>query len=148
MFPSMMPSELLIQNSGDQSRLLERRPVTSNPVAPLPITLTSGFLARRTVPGTYVKTAINAAIEAVAKILANELAPIRVNVISPGLTDTAAYATMPENSRIEMLAKAKDSLPAGKAGTADEIAVGYLFAIDNPYVTGAEPANQATCQTT
>ncbi len=39
------------------------------------ITLTSGFLARKTVPGTLVKTAMNAALEASAKILARELAP-------------------------------------------------------------------------
>lgn len=101
------------------------------------ITFTSGFLARRTVPGAYVKTAINASIEAVAKILAKELAPIRVNVISPGLTNTEAYAGMPEDSRIEMLTKAKKSLPAGKVGSASELATGYLFVIDNPFVTGA-----------
>ena len=101
------------------------------------ITLTSGFLARRTVPGTYVKTAMNAAIEAIAKILAKELAPIRVNVVSPGLTDTEAYSGMDDTSRKAMLEGAAASLPAGKAGAPEDLAQGYLFAIDNPYVTGA-----------
>ena len=101
------------------------------------ITLTSGFLARRTVPGTYVKTAMNAALEAVAKILAKELAPIRVNVVSPGLTDTEAYAGMTSEARMAMLHNAAKSLPAGKVGCADDLAAGYLFAIDNPFVTGA-----------
>ena len=101
------------------------------------ITFTSGFLARRTVPGTYVKTAMNAAIEAVAKILAKELAPIRVNVVSPGLTDTEAYAGMDEAARNAMLDRAAATLPAGKAGTPNDLALGYLFAIDNPFVTGA-----------
>ena len=101
------------------------------------VTLTSGFLARRTVPGTYVKTAMNAAIEALAKILAKELAPIRVNVVSPGLTDTEAYAGMAEDARADMIAKAAKTLPAGKVGSADDLAAGYLFAIDNPFVTGA-----------
>src|SRR5258706_7521860 len=63
------------------------------------ITLTSGFLARRTVPGTFVKTAMNAGIEAVAKLLARELAPLRVNVVSPGLTATEAYAAMAGSPR-------------------------------------------------
>jgi NAD(P)-dependent dehydrogenase (short-subunit alcohol dehydrogenase family) len=40
------------------------------------ITLTSGFLARRTVPGTFVKTAMNAGTEVITKLLAKELAPI------------------------------------------------------------------------
>ncbi|WP_428544135.1 SDR family oxidoreductase [Profundibacter sp.] len=75
------------------------------------ITLTSGFLARRTVPGTFVKTAMNAAIEASAKILAKELAPIRVNVVSPGLTDTEAYAGMPEEARKAMLEATAAKLP-------------------------------------
>lgn len=101
------------------------------------ITLTSGFLARRTVPGAFVKTAMNAGIEAVAKILAKELAPIRVNVISPGLTDTEAYAGMDKDARDAMLKRAASSLPAGKAGAPDDLAQGYLFAIDNPFVIGA-----------
>ncbi len=101
------------------------------------ITLTSGFLARRTVPGTYVKTAMNAGIEAVAKILAKELAPIRVNVVSPGLTNTEAYAGMTADARVAMLDRAASSLPAGRAGAPEDLAQGYLFSIDNPFVTGA-----------
>ena len=101
------------------------------------ITLTSGFLSRRTVAGTYVKTAMNAAIEAVAKILAKELAPIRVNVVSPGLTDTEAYQAMDAPARQAMLARASTSLPAGRHGEPDDLARAYLFAIDNPFVTGA-----------
>lgn len=44
------------------------------------ITLTCGFLARRTVAGTFVKTAMNAALEASAKALV----ALRVNGGSPG----------------------------------------------------------------
>ena len=87
--------------------------------------------------GTYVKTAMNAAIEAVAKILAKELAPIRVNVVSPGLTDTEAYQAMDAPARQAMLARASTSLPAGRHGEPDDLARAYLFAIDNPFVTGA-----------
>ena len=101
------------------------------------ITLTSGFLARRTVPGTYVKTAMNAALEATVKVLAKELAPIRVNVVSPGLTATEAYAAMAPSARQAMLDRAASSLPAGKAGAPEDLAQGYLFVIDNPFVTGA-----------
>lgn len=101
------------------------------------ITLTSGFLARRTVPGTYVKTAMNAALEAVAKVLARELAPIRVNVVSPGLTDTEAYAGMSDEARQHMLERAAGNLPAGRYGRPKDVAAAYLFAIDNPFVTGS-----------
>ena len=48
------------------------------------ITLTSGQLGRKLAAGQFIKTGINAATEALGKQLAKELAPRRVNVISPG----------------------------------------------------------------
>ncbi|WAC72662.1 SDR family oxidoreductase [Roseateles sp. SL47] len=101
------------------------------------LTLTSGFLARRTVPGSFVKTAMNAGLEAVAKILARELAPLRVNVVSPGLTETEAYASMEPSARSAMLDRAASSLPVGRFGQPADLAQGYLLAIDNPFMTGA-----------
>lgn len=58
------------------------------------LALTTGFLSRRTVPGMIEKTTINAARESAVKMLAKELSPSRVNAISPGLTNTEAYAGM------------------------------------------------------
>ena len=101
------------------------------------LTLTSGFLSRRATPGTLVKTAMNAAIEASARVLAREFAPLRVNVVSPGLTDTEAYAAMAPEARATMLDKARASLPAGRVAGPADIAAGFLFAIDTPSVTGA-----------
>ncbi len=101
------------------------------------ITFTSGFLARRTVPGTFVKTAMNAALEAGAKVLAKELAPVRVNVVSPGLTDTSAYAGMDPAARTAMLNKAAETLPAGRFARPADVAAAYLLLIDNPSMTGA-----------
>ncbi|XHC13885.1 SDR family oxidoreductase [Labrenzia sp. ac12] len=101
------------------------------------VTFTSGFLARRTVPGTFVKTAMNAALETGAKVLAKELAPVRVNVVSPGLTDTSAYAAMGPAARTAMLNKAAETLPAGRFARPADVAAAYLLLIDNPSMTGA-----------
>ncbi|WP_347555511.1 SDR family oxidoreductase [Robbsia sp. KACC 23696] len=101
------------------------------------ITLTSGFLARRTVPGTFVKTAMNAALEATAKMLARELAPLRVNIVSPGLTDTESHHGMDPSARDAMFERAAASLPVGRAGRPEDMAAGYLLAIDNGFMTGA-----------
>jgi NAD(P)-dependent dehydrogenase (short-subunit alcohol dehydrogenase family) len=101
------------------------------------LTFTSGFLSRRAVPGTFVKTAMNAGLEAVTKVLARELAPLRVNVVSPGLTDTEAYAAMSPDARSAMLERAAHSLPVARAGRPEDVAQGYLLAIDNPFMTGA-----------
>ncbi len=101
------------------------------------LTLTSGVLARLVIPGTFVKAAMNAALEATARMLAKELAPIRVNIVSPGLTRTEAYAGMDDAAREAMFSGAAESLPAGRVAEAADVAAGYLFAIDNPSVTGA-----------
>lgn len=101
------------------------------------LTLTSGFLARRTVPGSLVKTTMNAAQEAAVKMLAKELSPLRVNAVSPGLTDTEAYAGMAPDAREQMLTRAAENLPARRYGRGEDLAKGYLFVIDNPFVTGS-----------
>ncbi|ENN9980229.1 SDR family oxidoreductase [Vibrio vulnificus] len=100
------------------------------------ITLTSGMLSRKVVAYTYVKAAINAAIEATTKVLAKELAPIRVNAISPGLTKTEAYKGMNADDRDAMYQRTQSHLPVGKVGEASDIAMAYLFAIQNSYMTG------------
>ncbi|MFT5789499.1 MAG: NAD(P)-dependent dehydrogenase (short-subunit alcohol dehydrogenase family) [Shewanella sp.] len=101
------------------------------------ITLTTGMLSRKVVANTYVKSAINAALEAVTKVLAKELAPIRVNAISPGLTMTTAYKNMDLPSREAMYENAKRNLPAGRVATPADIAMAYVMAITNPYMTGS-----------
>lgn len=101
------------------------------------ITLTSGLLARKTVPGTLVKSAINAALEAGAKVLARELAPVRVNVICPGLADTEAYAGMDDGDRAAMFENAAKQLPVGRVGQASDLADAYLLVIGNSFMTGA-----------
>lgn len=100
------------------------------------ITLTSGMLSRKVVANTYVKAAINAAIEATTKVLAKELAPIRVNAISPGLTKTEAYKGMNADDRDAMYQRTQSHLPVGKVGETSDIAMAYLFAIQNSYMTG------------
>ncbi|WP_242167612.1 MULTISPECIES: SDR family oxidoreductase [unclassified Pseudomonas] len=101
------------------------------------ISLTSGQLGRKLAPGQFIKTGINAATEALGKQLAKELAPRRVNVISPGVIDTPAYAGLGEEQRVAMFAKAGGALPVGRVGQAEEVAAGYVLAMENGFMTGA-----------
>lgn len=101
------------------------------------ISLTSGQLGRKVAVGQFIKTGINAATEALGKQLAKELAPRRVNVISPGVIDTPAYAGLAEEQRLAMFTKAGSVLPVGRVGQAEEVALGYVLAMENGYMTGA-----------
>ncbi|QVM98971.1 SDR family oxidoreductase [Pseudomonas sp. SORT22] len=101
------------------------------------ISLTSGLLSRKFVAGQMIKTTLNAALEALARQLAKELAPRRVNVVSPGLTETEAYAGMDAESRQAMFARAGAGLPVGRVGAADEVAAGYLLAMENGFMTAS-----------
>lgn len=101
------------------------------------IVLTSGQLGRKLVPGQFIKIGINAATEALGKQLAKELAPRRVNVVSPGVIDTPAYAGLSEDQREAMYAKVGQALPVGRVGQAYEVAAGYVLAMENAFMTGS-----------
>jgi NAD(P)-dependent dehydrogenase (short-subunit alcohol dehydrogenase family) len=100
------------------------------------ITFFSGILSRRPSPGSASLAAINAAVEGLGRALAIELAPIRVNVVSPGLTDTPAHAQMPDDARKGMFAAAAKRLPLGRVGKPEDIASLTLELMRNTFLTG------------
>lgn len=100
------------------------------------ITFVSGFLSHRPSAGAVLQGAINAALEALARGLALERAPIRVNAVSPGLIDTPLWAGMPEADRAAMFARAAERLPARRVGRPEDIAQAIVFVATNPFVTG------------
>jgi NAD(P)-dependent dehydrogenase (short-subunit alcohol dehydrogenase family) len=101
------------------------------------ITLVTGAAARAALPGTSGLAAVNGALEAMARVLAVELAPRRVNTVSPGTTATEAYAGLPDEARKEMFAATAAKLPVGRIGAPEDIAQAILLAAANPFVTGA-----------
>jgi NAD(P)-dependent dehydrogenase (short-subunit alcohol dehydrogenase family) len=100
------------------------------------VVLTSGQVSRKYGSGTWLKGALNGAMEAVGKHLAKELAPRRVNVVSPGVTDTALWGEPGSAARQAVLERAAQ-LPVGRAATADEVAQVYLLAMTCGALTGA-----------
>jgi len=102
------------------------------------IILFSGILSRRPDKGSPILAAINSAVETLGKALAVELAPIRVNVISPGMTrDTGAYLGMPEKAREEMFGNVARSLPVKRVGRPSDIATLAVELMTNSFITGA-----------
>jgi NAD(P)-dependent dehydrogenase (short-subunit alcohol dehydrogenase family) len=101
------------------------------------LTLVSGFLSIRPRPNSAIVGASNGALESLARALALELAPVRVNCVSPGIIDTPIRAGMPEAARKDMLAKIASGLPVGRVGLGDDIAVQILAFMANGFATGA-----------
>jgi len=101
------------------------------------LTLVSGFLSIRPRPNSAIVGAANGAIESLARGLALELAPVRVNCVSPGIIDTPIRAAMPEAARRDMLGKAAAALPVGRVGTGDDIARQILAFMTIGFATGS-----------
>jgi NAD(P)-dependent dehydrogenase (short-subunit alcohol dehydrogenase family) len=72
-----------------------------------------------------------------AMTLVKELAPIRVNILSPGLVDTPAYDWMSAEEKKVFFEKMGGNLPVGRVGKPDELAQAALYLLSNSYTTGA-----------
>lgn len=101
------------------------------------LTFISGFLSVRPSATSVLQGAINAALEALARGLALELAPVRVNAVSPGLIATPLWSGLPEEKREAMFAGAAQRLPARRVGQAEDIANAVLFLATTPFATGS-----------
>jgi NAD(P)-dependent dehydrogenase (short-subunit alcohol dehydrogenase family) len=99
------------------------------------ITFMSGAAAIRPIRGASVATASCGAVEAFARALAVDLAPIRVNVIQPGLIDTPFLDTLGDR-RNAFMAEYSKRLPVGRPGHPEEVADAVLFLMKNGFVTG------------
>lgn len=100
------------------------------------ILLFSGLAADRPGAGTAMVSALNAGVEGLVRALAVELAPVRVNAISPGVVETEGWAFMDEASRKGFFADLAPKLPARRIGAPADLADAALFALINPYLTG------------
>jgi NAD(P)-dependent dehydrogenase (short-subunit alcohol dehydrogenase family) len=101
------------------------------------LTFVSGFLSVRPSATSVLQGAINAALEALARGLALELAPTRVNAVSPGLIATPLWSGMAEEKREAMFAGAAQRLPARRVGEAEDIANAVLFLAKTSFATGS-----------
>jgi NAD(P)-dependent dehydrogenase (short-subunit alcohol dehydrogenase family) len=100
------------------------------------ITFVSAASARAAVPGTVTFAAVNGAIERIVSPLAAELAPVRVNAVSPGLVDTHFWSFLTEEQRAAQYAAAAQSVPANRVGRAEDVAEAIGYLIGASYVTG------------
>ncbi len=101
------------------------------------IVLVSGMLSSRPRRGVESQCSVNAALEALGRAAALELAPVRVNTLSPGLIATPLWDDMSEAGREAMYARAASRLPAGRVGAADDCAQMIVEIATNGFATGS-----------
>jgi NAD(P)-dependent dehydrogenase (short-subunit alcohol dehydrogenase family) len=102
------------------------------------ITFMSGAYSQRPVPGASSLAAVQGAIEGLVRGLAVELGPIRVNAVSPGLTDTPLIRGVFGDSGAENLyTDAAQSLPSRYVAQPQDIAQSYVYLMENKTSTGS-----------
>jgi NAD(P)-dependent dehydrogenase (short-subunit alcohol dehydrogenase family) len=101
------------------------------------LTLVSGYLSDRPRATSVLQGAINAALDALARALALELTPVRVNSVSPGLIATPLWDGLDAAAREKMYADTAKRLPAGCIGQPQDIANAVLFLAGTPFASGS-----------
>lgn len=82
--------------------------------------------------GASVMNAASGAVAVLGRSLAAELAPVRVNVVAPGVVDSGVW----DETRRVGLREWGQGLPVGHLGAPDELAAAYLSLMTNTYMTG------------
>lgn len=100
------------------------------------VVLTTGIAGARPQKGWVFGASVCGAMEALTRALAVELAPIRVNAVSPGIVRTNLWQNIPEQDREKMFASRGATLPVGRVGEAGDIARAYLFLMQEEFATG------------
>jgi len=100
------------------------------------IVLTTGIAGQRPRKGWVVAASVCGTIEALTRALAVELAPIRVNAVSPGVVRTNLWQSMSAPEREHLFETVGNSLPVGRIGEAHDIAQAYLFLMQEGFATG------------
>jgi NAD(P)-dependent dehydrogenase (short-subunit alcohol dehydrogenase family) len=111
-----------------------RRVIDSKLLAAL--TFTSGVAAERPSPRGVLVAAVNGALNALGRALAVELAPLRVNVLSPGWVDTPLWEAVAGAGKAAAFEAMAPRLPARRIGRPEEMAQAALFLMQNGFTTG------------
>ncbi|GAB3437166.1 SDR family oxidoreductase [Flindersiella endophytica] len=100
------------------------------------ITGVSALSAQGNMPGISALAAANSAVEAWMRIAAIDLAPIRVNVVSPGVIDTPWWSFLDEATRQGTFDAYAKLTPVGRVGRPDDVAQTIQYLVESTFTTG------------
>lgn len=101
------------------------------------ITLTSGSARTRPGAGWAVASSVCGATTSLAGALAVELAPIRVNVVEPGIVRSPLWRGMSAEDQQAMYRQQADALPVGRVGEVHDIAHAFVYSMTQSFMTGS-----------
>jgi NAD(P)-dependent dehydrogenase (short-subunit alcohol dehydrogenase family) len=101
------------------------------------IIFVTGVAVVRPAGNAAMVTAAFAAVEALARALALELGPLRVNALRPGYTDSEMWSGVSDAGRERLRRRVADTLPTGRMGTPEDVAHAALFLMTSRQTTGA-----------
>lgn len=111
-------------------KYVEKSPASS-------FTMTGGVRGRKPAPGWSLATSVSVAVEGLARGLALDLKPIRVNVVSPGAVHTELFDWLPQEQLEGMLEMFKNSSTTGTVGRPEDLAESYIYLMKDQFVTGS-----------
>lgn len=100
------------------------------------INLTGGIASARPGAGWSLGASICAAMEGLTRAMAVELAPIRVNLVAPGVVKTNLWNSMTTAEREQLYDTVGRALPVKRVGNAEDIARSFLYLMQQDYCTG------------
>ncbi|WP_284272944.1 SDR family oxidoreductase [Mesorhizobium huakuii] len=101
------------------------------------MTYTSGINKDKPpVPGGAVVSAIAGSFSYFARALSLELAPSRVNIVSPGWVDTPMFDELVGDAKAAYFDAMAAQLPIGRIATSADIAPAYIHAMESDFTTG------------
>ncbi|KAH9475026.1 Short-chain dehydrogenase/reductase phqE [Psilocybe cubensis] len=100
------------------------------------LTLTSGTNGLRPMPGSHLMAGMITGLDGLTRGLAVDLAPVRVNLISPGLIITEIMDKLMGENKDTVLKAYGEKIPLKRVGEPSEIAEAYLFLMKCGYITG------------
>ena len=100
------------------------------------VTIVSAASARSAFAGTAGLAAANGALEALVAPLAVELAPLRVNAVSPGVIDTHWWNGMPDDQRRAFFGAAAAATPVRRVGSPEDVADAIVYLAGAGFVSG------------
>lgn len=101
------------------------------------ITLTGGTMSHRPQKNWTVIAGWGSGVEGVTRGLAVDLAPVRVNMVSPGAVHTELFDDIPKEALDNVLEKFREGTLVGKVGRPEDLAEAFIYCMRCDFVTGS-----------